>query len=513
MKRRETGLFDTCPSKVGNHLPAPILSGSGRPLRLLPFLVSIPFLCGLPFPAQAAESCFSAAESGTGDILVPILLSLTVILTLLIAGLIIGICRQKSKLRKNHEYLVRYITNNLELKKQLSGLKEPYAFNPPEITPNEFIKIIDNMLKRILLLSLFTLFALPLAAHERADSAYTFRFVPGKATFYVPYRDNAPALDRLVRRLAADRKRLDGGYAYVSVTGYVSPGTDRAAALSMGYRRNSYVKSELILRAGLSERMFVTDRVIVGSTAEGVTNAVVVTFPAPVEKVERIAGRQAAERVLAFRQETRPSAEPQKAEPATEPRPAAPAETLPPSGRDAAESTAAPAPEAKPTAPTVGPRFSLRANLLRWATLTPDLGAEWRIDRNWSVLLNGSWTSWSWDDRNRRYALWEVAPEVRRYLGPSRRGYVGVLFKGGGFNYKLSDTGRQGDLLGGGITGGYRLPLGRALSLDFSAGIGCIHADYDRYAVIDRVQVRRGSEKKNWWGPVRAGVTLEWTLF
>ena len=36
--------------------------------------------------------------------------------------------------------------------------------------------------------------------------------------------------------------------------------------------------------------------------------------------------------------------------------------------------------------------FALRANLLRWATLTPDLGIEWRINRHVGILVNGSWT-------------------------------------------------------------------------------------------------------------------------
>uniref|UniRef100_UPI0035A6D505 DUF3575 domain-containing protein n=1 Tax=uncultured Bacteroides sp. TaxID=162156 RepID=UPI0035A6D505 len=157
--------------------------------------------------------------------------------------------------------------------------------------------------------------------------------------------------------------------------------------------------------------------------------------------------------------------------------------------------------------------FSLRANLLHWATLTPDLGMEWRIDRNWSILVNGAWTSWSWDNKNRRYALWEVAPEVRYYTGKEKRGYIGAMYKVGEFNYKLGDTGKQGDYQGGGITGGYQLKLNRALALDFNLGIGCLHADYDKYEVIDGVRVRQGKESKNWWGPVSAGVTLMWKLF
>ena len=81
--------------------------------------------------------------------------------------------------------------------------------------------------------------------------------------------------------------------------------------------------------------------------------------------------------------------------------------------------------------------FALRANLLRWATLTPDLGLEWRVHSSWGILANGSWTSWTWNDNARRYALWEVMPEVRWYLGEKKAWYVGAMFKAGQFNYKF----------------------------------------------------------------------------
>ena len=106
-----------------------------------------------------------------------------------------------------------------------------------------------------------------------------------------------------------------------------------------------------------------------------------------------------------------------------------------------------------------------------------------------------------------------MAPEFRHYIGKEKRGYLGVMFKTGQFNYKLSATGKQGDLTGGGITGGYQLKLNNALSMDFSLGLGYIYADYDKYVVINGVRVRRGSETKNWWGPVSAGVTLVWNIF
>ena len=157
--------------------------------------------------------------------------------------------------------------------------------------------------------------------------------------------------------------------------------------------------------------------------------------------------------------------------------------------------------------------ISLRANLLRWATLTPDLGVEWRICPSWGIAVNGSWTSWSWNDKDRRYALWEVAPEIRYYMGEKKAWYLGAMFKAGQFNYKISETGKQGDLMGGGITTGYQLRLNKALTLDFNLGMGYLNADFEKYEVIDGVRVRCGNETKNWCGPINAGVTLVWKLF
>ena len=157
--------------------------------------------------------------------------------------------------------------------------------------------------------------------------------------------------------------------------------------------------------------------------------------------------------------------------------------------------------------------ISLRANLLRWATLTPDLGVEWRICPSWGIAVNGSWTSWTWSDKDRRYALWEVAPEIRYYMGEKKAWYLGAMFKAGQFNYKISETGKQGDLMGGGITAGYQLRLNKALALDFNLGLGYLNADFEKYEVIDGVRVRCGNETKNWCGPINAGVTLVWKLF
>ena len=61
--------------------------------------------------------------------------------------------------------------------------------------------------------------------------------------------------------------------------------------------------------------------------------------------------------------------------------------------------------------------LSLRANLPRWATLTPDLGAEWRISPSVGLAVDGSWASWT--GGRRLVGLVDVV-ELRRRQPPLR---------------------------------------------------------------------------------------------
>lgn len=358
--------------------------------------------------------------------------------------------------------------------------------------------------KGIISAMLLTLSFLPLLAQGQADTAYIFRFVPEKDMFFSPYRGNDAEFARLSACVELYRSSILSGDMPVHVDGYCTSQPDEAANLAMARTRSNRVKSELITRQGLTENCFVTHN----HAAEG--NYVTVRITVPADKGKETAAQEAARQEA---EQERAEAERIAAEQTEQAgRKRAEAERL--AREEAARQEAAEEPAQETSAPTsCGTHLSLRTNLLRWATLTPDLGIEWRVSPSWGILVNGSWTSWSWNDKNRRYALWEVAPEVRYYIGKEKRGYVGAMYKAGAFNYKLSGTGKQGDIMGGGITGGYVLRLNNALALDFSLGLGYIHADYEKYNVIDGVRVRAGEETKNWWGPVSAGVSLVWQIF
>ncbi|WP_087427230.1 DUF3575 domain-containing protein [Bacteroides sp. An322] len=360
-----------------------------------------------------------------------------------------------------------------------------------------------NIIKKTItgLLLLFVL--LPLAAQEKPDTVYIFRFVTDKDMFYVPFSGNDKELARLEECVERYRQDILAGKIPLHVDGWCIAGESEADNLAMAKVRSNRVKSELIIRQGLTEACFVTKN----HSGSGDYVTVRISVPKVATAAQKDERQQAGQESADTQQEQR---ETEESRFVAEQIRADSMVVVHPEAYVPAETTGTAAEE---TSGTDSYTLSLRANLLRWATLTPDLGLEWRISPSWGILVNGSWTSWSWNDKDRRYALWEVMPEVRWYLGEKKAWYVGAMFKAGQFNYKFSGTGRQGDLLGGGITGGYQLRLTEALSMDFSLGLGYLNADTERYDVIDGVRVRSGNETKHWIGPVNAGVTLVWKLF
>lgn len=364
------------------------------------------------------------------------------------------------------------------------------------------------MSKRILFFILFSWLAsaaFPAFAQQKTDTVYTFRFVPQKDMFYVPWNGNDTELARLLECIENNKTTILDGKLPLLVDGYCNSLGSEAENLATAKIRANRVKSELIIRAEIKEENFITRN----HATEGDFVTVRLTVPVKGTAATDAEARRKAEteRLEAEKraEQERLAEEQRKAEEARLAAEKAEAE------KAAQQNTLAGTPSE--TKITTDYHLSLRANLLRWATLTPDLGVEWRICPSWGIAVNGSWTSWTWSDKDRRYALWEVAPEVRYYMGEKKAWYLGAMFKAGQFNYKLSETGKQGDLMGGGITAGHQLRLNKALALDFNLGLGYLNADFEKYEVIDGVRVRRGNETKDWCGPINAGVTLVWKLF
>ena len=294
----------------------------------------------------------------------------------------------------------------------------------------------------LLITALLFIWELPVIAQQPTDTTYIFRFVPNDDMFYVPWNGNDRSLHQLLNILEKNKKQLQAGQMYISVSSYAASANDIQTSERMAYIRNNRIKSELITQGGLTEQMFITDRAIPSSYGkEKLRNVVVVTFPASVEKVAEIAGIEAARRVENYNKERSGKAERERQFIEQAAREKAEAERL---AKEQAEREHLAAQEkarkqaeterlaaereekeraeterlaAEAAAKAKAHSLSLRANLLRWVTLTPDLGVEWRLNRHVGILVNGSYTSWTWNSNDHRYALWESAPEARYYIG------------------------------------------------------------------------------------------------
>ena len=140
-----------------------------------------------------------------------------------------------------------------------------------------------DKLKTVLLCTCFVIGLLPSFGQTPDGSPQViFRFVEGKDMFYVPWNGNGAALDSLCQMVNAD-ELLAGS---VRVDGY-------SATKQLSMVRCNRVKSELILRRGLTEDHFTTTNNV--GKFQGMANVVIVTLPVMKAAEVAQAMEQAAE--------------------------------------------------------------------------------------------------------------------------------------------------------------------------------------------------------------------------
>lgn len=75
-------------------------------------------------------------------------------------------------------------------------------------------------LKKWITTALLTLLLLPAMAQQKADTTYTFRFVPQKDMFYVPWNGNDMELARLLECIESNKADILDGKLPLYVDGY-----------------------------------------------------------------------------------------------------------------------------------------------------------------------------------------------------------------------------------------------------------------------------------------------------
>lgn len=149
--------------------------------------------------------------------------------------------------------------------------------------------------------------------------------------------------------------------------------------------------------------------------------------------------------------------------------------------------------------PAHSQKAAIRNNLLYDATLTPNLGIEFKVGSAWSLGVNGGLQAWDLDSRpeqNKKLRHLLIAPNLRRYLSKSdtlfRRGYIetDIIYSHyniSNFKFPLGlypdakDRRFQGDLLALGAKYGYGWMLARSWRLEAEAGVAVGYAWYKEY--------------------------------
>lgn len=117
------------------------------------------------------------------------------------------------------------------------------------------------MSRKITFLTLFlwlTAVTFPVFAQQKADTTYTFRFVPQEDMFYVPWSGNDSELIRLFEFVDSRKSEILEGKMHVYVCGYCNSLENRKENLKTAAIRSNRVKSELIIKKDLTEECFVT---------------------------------------------------------------------------------------------------------------------------------------------------------------------------------------------------------------------------------------------------------------
>jgi len=161
----------------------------------------------------------------------------------------------------------------------------------------------------------------------------------------------------------------------------------------------------------------------------------------------------------------------------------------------------------------------LKTNLLTDLAVMPSVGLEVNLSQKLSLGISGTY-GWMddqpWHD-NIRLATADM--ELRYWFGNNSRallkglhaGIYGAVYR---YDFLFGGKGNQAKInWGTGVSGGYTVPLGDCLSIDFGLYIGYIGGKYKKYEMSDdkyHHYVWTEEKSGHYLGPTKAEISLIW---
>ncbi len=157
-------------------------------------------------------------------------------------------------------------------------------------------------------------------------------------------------------------------------------------------------------------------------------------------------------------------------------------------------------------------RVALKTNTLYWATASPNLGLELRVNRHITFNMEGTFNrlkAGKYDTRGEMFT-----PELRYWLSarPQAGHFFGLMALGANYNLLLNGHRYNGDAFGGGLTYGYSFVLGRHWSLEATVGGGALYRREKNYKEATEVAPEEPNHKKWQLAPLKAGVSFVYII-
>lgn len=182
--------------------------------------------------------------------------------------------------------------------------------------------------------------------------------------------------------------------------------------------------------------------------------------------------------------------------------------------------------------PAHKPGFLIYTNLLYDAALLPNLGTQFHLGKGWATDVRWGYQWLANDEKHFFYRLYGGELAVRKYFGNApyekkvftgltghHLGVYGQVFT---YDFEFGNKGQIGGTpklnifdnpqYGFGIEYGYTFPLGRSFNLDLSIGAGYAGGMYHEYEPFYDKYMWLTTYKRNWFGPTRIDVTLQWLI-
>ncbi len=167
--------------------------------------------------------------------------------------------------------------------------------------------------------------------------------------------------------------------------------------------------------------------------------------------------------------------------------------------------------------------LSIKSNLLYDIALIPNLKVEFAIKDNYSVGAQAIYGWWLRYDNSRCWQVQAADIEGRYWFGDRTKHraltgwFTGVFASAGFYDFQVEKTrGMQGEFyVMTGVSGGYSMPIGRRMNMEFAAGVGYVVNDYQKYTVYESKYLVAEGNMMRFQSvfPAKVEVSLGWLMF